>query len=471
MNKGKYYFIYFLTLSNITFISLVLYIGYYNRFASDDIGFIYLGNKNGALADTIKNYMIFDGRFFVQYFSYLVAILLQNYKSLILFTLFTFSTLIASLYFLLKRFSELYIKQHISIFSLLSVVILLCNCFFFMTFNIGEVWFWVNGTIVYMWPLIIFFSGASLLLKKKSSVISISLCSLLMFIYGFSSINYLAITLPLYALFILYLRSSKSNGFKNHISKPQVYIPLIFLLIGCVLMIIAPGNYQRRSNSFEPETTLFGIFTESFSSIKHFVKVILTQKLFLLFSFLGAFSLVKCVSITEEIKISKAQFIRGVLVCTSLIGLSFLIHSITMAVATGWIGQERVWTILSLILALGCLMMGILLSLYLTIKSSTITSILGYGVLMVIIYINISTLHEQYPIVSEYADSVDERLAYFEQLKSEKQNDEKVFYIEPLAPSGILYSQDLSKDSLSGDYHYHKCYLKFSGIKFSVFVK
>jgi len=470
MRINSKHLINFLIAPNLIFIALILSLGYFNRFTCDDLGFLYYGKEVGAFTLSLKFYFTWDGRFFGVYITSIIASLLSNYNSLIVFTIITFAGLIGSVYLLLSNFYKYIFIESQKRSVILMFSILFCSCFFYLTFNVGETWFWMNGTIVYLWTIIILLYGTSILISGKNNIAYVLLSSLLFFIYGFSAINYLLITLLLFVTYLVY-KFWKNNirvlGFKKHI---HLIIPFFCFVTGMLLMIAAPGNYQRQE-TFQSTITLADLYSESLSSMKHFTKTILLEKLFYIVVFTMSFFIL---GILEK---NKIKWTTKLIICTILISFvitlcAFIIHSLALAYATGGIGQPRTWTFLSFVMALFCAISGFSIGGYFgNLKPKLIQSLYLLAVVIITaIYLNLFI--EQFPIVSKYAETYDKRLRLVNRLKLDGKNDNKTIYLEPLAPSGILFSSELAYDSSDiYNYPYNKVYQKLYGLKFKVLIK
>jgi len=451
--------------AGLFFALLYLTLGYFNRFTSDDIGILYTIDKIGIIANCVDFYLSWDGRIVSMFLATTFMKMSRGMDNLLHLQCTILIGMTSCFYFLLRAvFKTLLVPNIISPIKLLASSCLLCIAFFYLTFEIGEVWFWMMGT-GYVWSLSFLLLGVSFLIRpfpiKRPDLL---MASLFFFLFGFQTVSYVALTLSICVIIVIRFLVYKGWSWGNFAQLKSYSIPLFFFLLGFLIMAVAPGNYHRREY-FEPDTNLVSITEEVIMSLKHFGKVILYEKLgYMLLFFISSCFIARFVP-------SKLLTLKELVIQLIWIGLIVIValfaHSVSMSIATGWIGQPRIWTLISLVLAFSCVASGFYVGVFLKInfpKISNMVTVLG---LLGVIALNIFTFINEYPIAKRYGNAVDNRLDLVRKLNTEHKWADAIVELKPLPNSGIIFSLDLFSDTANV---HNILYKKINKLHFSVIV-
>ena len=205
--------------------------------AADDYSSAIMG-RLGLWGSLVATYKTSVGRFAsVVIETPLVSIFADNGK-VMMFTVLTFSLLLISFSLLIKRALSLKVSN-IYLYIISSVLV---ACLYQLTPNKSESWYWLTGSVVYLWPIILFLSAFSYLferrIKKATSVVPI----VITFMATSCNETFGLITIVLLTAAFVLLRKDKSK-------RNLVLSMLIASLISFLIMYLAPGNIIRKSSS------------------------------------------------------------------------------------------------------------------------------------------------------------------------------------------------------------------------------
>ncbi|MBL7883243.1 MAG: hypothetical protein JNL69_04195, partial [Bacteroidia bacterium] len=235
-----------LSLIGLLFIFLFIMLSYYSRLATDDYYFIGDIKNHGMFEQVYFQYMNWSGRYAatmaINIFYNLFGLQQHYYLILPVFSLL-FLVLGTSLV-VYQVF--LYLKIHIRFIYALLIGLLFSSCLFFLSFEIGESWFWYCGYSSYLWSITAFIWGIYFLLLNKNIVISTILASLCFIYVGGASEIYSAIIGLCYTIY-LYKSYRNKNSFWwiNKFVRNKVIIAYCFFALSFLLFLVAPGNYLR----------------------------------------------------------------------------------------------------------------------------------------------------------------------------------------------------------------------------------
>ena len=272
----------FIALFSLLFIVLFIILSYHSRLATDDYYFIGDIKNHGTFEQVYFQYLNWSGRFT----SYLAINIVYNlfklnqwlYNFLPPISLFLFIT---GTYSLLKN-----TLIHFSISLETKIIFLFSVCMsslvFFLSYDIGETWFWYCSYSSYLWSLIALIWGTSFIIKKKSNFF-INLGIILCFVYvGGSSELYNSIIGLCYAIILWYLYKKKNLTLSSPQSK-KIILGFIAFSIAFLILIIAPGNYLR--DGLFPEHDFVKALLITAKSCIKFLFIYLPTKLIYILSF------------------------------------------------------------------------------------------------------------------------------------------------------------------------------------------
>ena len=310
-----YYIIFFLGLS------LIFFAIYFHPRVGDDYYFTQsiLNNPN-FIEYYLHYYFNWTGRSLQSLLTFWVF---SNNLNLIIYKFSLLPSILFTFYFFLKKILKIKIK-------FLSIdFIILFICFWFICPAINETIFWTSGSINYLVPLFFsifylgIFSGA---VEKKKNILVFIFYSISSFLAGSSHLQAFSgcFVISSFLMFLYY--KENINKFKS------LLIFYVLFLVGGMILIFAPGNFERLGN-FNFETSAISTIYKSIlfmassifylgdtqSSLIYFLTIILL--FFLFFK-----------KISVKFLIDKSNYIWLVAFFFSLICVIPVINSVTTRV-------------------------------------------------------------------------------------------------------------------------------------------
>jgi hypothetical protein len=438
---------YTLLLSSILamFVGLYILLCYYSRLASDDYYFISDVRVNGILKSVYSQYMEWTGRYastFIMDIFYKIFDVDQTYYFLLPFL--SFILLFLGAYCLFKAFAyrlDFNLKSNHLIIGALSFSFLL----FFLSYDVGETWFWYCSTSHYLRSIIAFIWGTTFLIGKYNKVVSILFSSILFIFIGGASEAFAAMYGIIILIFILF-RYKRSGSIKVFISDSLNFrfsIVSIVFGISFIIFLLAPGNYAR--DTLFPERHFLNTLFICLKALIKFGVLFMPFRLVYILSFgipfIAIGSSYSNPSFKNKISFQKI-FKTASLLLLSLILLFFLIISFVMIET----GPPRIWFFISFLIAfyivIICFYAGYTGYIELMKINILKTSSLILGVLIMIYCYSY-----QLPTAIAYSRAHDERISYLKSLNQQIQHDTLIF-LKPLPSSGMLYSSEIKADTI-----------------------
>ncbi len=427
------------------FVCLLLMLCYFNRLATDDFYFIWDVRNHGVIIGVTSQYMKWCGRFAATLFMdifYKGFDIQQSYYSLFPFiSALLFFTGTCFLMKNLGRILFLFFPNSQILFAAASLTALL----FFLSFDIGESWFWFCGMSSYLWSIIAFVWGCAFLSSIKNKVISL-LGAFFCFVYIAGSSEVYSAIFGLFFTVLLFRKYRISKNIKIFVSAQQnkklLFIYAIFA-ISFLIFLVAPGNYLR--DGLFPERKFFYSF---FITAKSFIKLgvlYLPFKLVYILTFATPFLIIGDSCKSSPINNLKIPF-RSFFYTTSIafVILLFIFYWMVAYVMVES-GPPRVVFLVSFLLSVYCCCVffyagykKILNKKQLDLTKKT-GLILGSGMMIFLIF-------SQYKTTSAYAKAYDQRIDYILELNKITEKDTLII-LNPLPPSGMLYSAEISNDT------------------------
>jgi hypothetical protein len=445
---------------NFAFITLLLLLGYYNQFASDDYGLIYVKDTYGMWGGTKYMYFNWSTIWTNFLFAFPLIQFLQSTGSLFWYTLILISLLLFSVYKILSFiFSSFSVKANW--FTRLNFTILFCATFFFLSFNKGESWFWITCSVEYLFSIVVLLLGVCTIISKSTSALNYFITALL-FVYVGSCV--LPLVLAVYVGFICYycfMFSKNNRGVKKYLVKKMSFAFMCFV-ISSVVMFFGPGKEKRMETLADPE-----ISTGLLMGMKSIGKITLYDMpyvfpFFILFAILWGF-LGNC------LKNSGGQVLRRGSLKKFLFftACSFTLLGLLTVFPASYILSDtppyRALTQVYFGLAVICSTGGFVIGNHF-IFSKKFNAILFVSSSLLLIFFIGETGYSQFNITSKYSEALDKRIKLLNDLNCN--GNKKLVVLEKLPPSGMLYSAEISTDSL----HYNNVNLK-KGLKLNFNVK
>lgn len=422
------------------FITLFLILSFNSRLATDDYYFIGDIKTHGTFEQVWFQYMNWTGRFAAT----LPINIIYNTFGLnqIYYTLLpplSYVLLFAGAYQLIKKiFVEITFSNAI-LFSFCFTTLL-----FFLSFDIGETWFWYCGYSSYLWSVTAFIWACTFLIAKTNSKWNTILASVCFIYVGGASELFSAIIGLAYTLLLIYrLKKSRSlTTFWNNLINRKLVIAYFFLGIAFIIVLIAPGNYLR-DNLF-PEHHLFQSFILTAKSFVKLFLLYLPSKII----YILAFSL-PIIFIGNSISKhpgSIHQF-KQIVKRMSIALLTLLfIYYLLVAFVMVETGPARILFFVTFLLSVYLSIVSFLIGFYKIIHSQSYKNILRRTSLIAAFSVLLFQLIQQTSISNTYASQNDERIAFITELNNRLHKD-TLIYLNPLPPSGMLYSAEITADT------------------------
>ena len=219
-----------------------LVLGWYNTISLDDYGFITSVEQNGVLRFVIDTYYSWQGRFTTFLGSGLTMVVFGRAKNLIFLTVLMLLSGWWIFGLILKGIDRRYglgVPQKIILpVSVVTVNVGILSFFepstFFWMCGLGyTLSIWMTVLLVYL----IFYGNGKMWLRW----IGVVICS---FYISGTSENYTPLVIGAFIL-IKILSIFNFKIFKNHSENAMLTVSIVIMIIGCIFMILAPGNSVR----------------------------------------------------------------------------------------------------------------------------------------------------------------------------------------------------------------------------------
>lgn len=416
----KYYFFQVL-LWGFFFVSTA----HFNRFAADDFYFI---NE----IRTKSSYDIFyhlqyewHGRFASNFLLSWLIQLLDTSLSLMVFNL----TCVVLLFLAIFRLNIIISKRYFTSIQYIGLFVLICvSAFFFISFSVNDVWFWLTGAMVYFTSTIaLFFLVGSLINPNKKVIdfILILICSLFI---GGSNETMTIIILLFLGYFFFHKHYSKSD-------KIAIVISAAILISGFAVIYFSTGTTYRDKITPSLNTVNVILYT-GYATVKtlffQFHKTLLPALMLALpISFL-------------EIKIKNKECfnpIKELMYSCILIGGVVFINHLIAVIPLGALSPERITTVSSVLILILLLRYLILLGNKITISEKAKKVILLTNTIgMLIFVVTMFFIHKNYAL------AYDERMEKLTKLKKTVSHQDPI-YLEPLPVSGYIPTAEITTDT------------------------
>jgi hypothetical protein len=425
------------------FVIMFILLSFYSRLSSDDYYFIYDVRRTGIGGNVYSQYMEWCGRFaatFAMDVPYRLFDVDQTWYFLL--PLISFILLITGVY-LLCKVACLHLNYSIEPSRLLIASFSFSILLFFMSYDIGETWFWYCSLSSYLWSIIAFIWGIWFLLGTSNKYISIIFASLCFIYIGGSSEVYSVIYGVLLLIFLI-CRYKRTANFKRFISDNLNFRFLIIYFIFGVsffIFLAAPGNYLR-DQQFPDRHFLNSLFITLKAIIKFGVLFIPFRMVYVL-TFGIPFIVIGAAAKNSGInKISFGRFFRiATIILASLILLFFILIAFVMIET----GPPRLWFLLSFLLSVYTVIICFYAG-YTGYIEQTKIGILKTAGLILASLIMIYCFTNQLPTALNYSKAHDERVNYLTELNKTIQKD-TLIELKPLPSSGMLYSSEIKEDT------------------------
>lgn len=220
----------------------------FNKMAGDDYSSAIMG-KLGYLQSVIATYNISMGRFTAVLIETPFSTSLAYDGKIMIYSIITFTLLYVAILLLIKRVFNWRFKN-VYLYLVSSVLFV---GFYQLTPNKSESWYWLTGSVVYLWPIILFLFAASYLAVKPFKKADYLIPTVLTFFSVACN--------EAFGLIVIILLSFSSILFRKDEPKRNLAITmLIASLVSFLIMFLAPGNGIRRTSYGANPMSLPGSF-------------------------------------------------------------------------------------------------------------------------------------------------------------------------------------------------------------------
>jgi len=419
--ENKLKIIYILT--TIIFVISYILIAFYNRYTKDDFNFLIHSFDKSALENVIELYYNWEGAVGAHFFIYGLLSFLNTLDSPFIFNLLSLFLLLTGISILLKN------TLKIKFFTALILSGFIAMDMYYNDLIISEVWFWMNGNLVYIAILGLLFMGIGLLQSTKYYWIGI-------FIFLFAGsmrLNFSAILLTIFGLVFIYkiIRKEKITW--------RFYLPFFLLLAGTFIYIAAPGNYVRKSHyeiSYRIPDIISGVLLMSGDYLYRYLLVKFPYHLvflfpvsYLLFSIKDKYPLIKNL-------LTGRNIILFILFAFLAVG----VQNFIMYMARGYI-TPRTLTMVSFVFSTTIAFSFAFLMDKIPFRLS---KYMVYLSLFAAAFLLIRRTYLNFDVVRTYAKAYDERTAILLDYKQNyNTNPIDTLFLDPLPPSGWLHASEV----------------------------
>ncbi len=397
---------------------------FFNRPADDDYFFLHAIKNNNAFFLSFDYYMENSGRILAVFLTAL-AVMSGQYIS-ILTPLLSILLLFTAIHFILKQLLE---KKRAFKYTLLLGILI-----FFSVFHIGESWYWTSAFFPHTLSfLLLLFSIAIFLLRKKTLLHFVSLAIIALYIGNSSEISGIMLMFSLTIIVFFKIIKNKSN-------QKGLILFLSFTLIGLVLNYLSPGTTNRKE-------ILSAAYPLSFSHAYAYGLFILFKKTAISLLFILPISIF-CIPLWHKInkKHDIYSFIHSKWKRIIFAYIAFvLLYQLPIAFLFHDIGPDRIYLLFSAVTAI---LISIFLAFFL--QKINLDFLKPIIILSALLFFSI-----QFNISKEYANAYD---SFTQEISNAK--DKKQIEVKTLPPSGLLYPLNLENDNKTFVYQFLTDYYK-----------
>lgn len=429
------------------------------RISTDDYFYIAEVERIGVIKIITSTYLKWSGRFAASaVMNSIFKILHGNARYFFLIPLCTFIFTAAGIYKVISNLLN-YLQVGYNVLKKWLLSISFLALLFFMSFDIGETWFWCSSIGCYLFSIVAFIWGLGFILEAHSNILTylgILICFL--FIGGATEIYSPIFLLIFFCQLLYYLNKqgfSLKDSFKNRnlrsaffelIQNPvqkKLFFAFICLSVGFVILLAAPGNYMR-DQLFPSHRFFFSFFVTAKSFVK-FIIFYLPLRLHIIIAFSFLFLL-----LGEEFRTQKAElfqltfstfFKRITVLLISLLIVFFYLVAYIMSET----GPARIWFLASFLFSVYCCTISFYAG-YSGLFSPKQLRAIGFLSLFSAGIILSCSVFNQTIIATHYAARYDEREQQLLKWNQEIKKD-SLLHINPLPASGMLYPAEISKDT------------------------
>lgn len=424
-------------ISNLLFLLLFVLLSFYNRIATDDYYFLANVTKHGIIDGTIIEHQSWSGRWFSVILNQFILSFHHFKYSLFIYEIGAMVLFVFSIYRFIKNILPLFNFQKIDLWKMINYSIFFISAIFYSTIKIDETWFWLCASCTYLISVIMFFLGVSAILSNIYNITEFVFC-LFPFAYIGGSCEPFALFI-IFTLIIFWIMIYK-DFIRLSLSKKQTLTKCIIAILSCsisfYILYIANGNIIRRQ--FFDDTSILETITLNIIT----TGMIILLRLPRILPFVILFSIPIILLLKPKEIVFNATIKKLVIILLSYF-LAIYIYQFPVTHITQDIAAYRALFPITLItLLFSTTLMSLLFFLIpqsiIKHRSIALTS------LVIICTYQTFIFSTQLTIIPEYTKAYDNRISYLKK----HQYSNQVISLKPLPSSGLLYSAEISTDSL-----------------------
>lgn len=432
----------------------------FDRMSADDFNYTTLAVSKGLLQAQISWYVTFTGKFTTNFLVSVFGILSSGNGKTSVYFIITLLAVLGAFYYFFKNLS----RSQINRFFLIILSLVLVSAYYLITPDKNESWYWLSGSVAYLWATILGLYAISVLLSKEFSKKHYILSFLLTFFavgndeaFGFLTLCFLFIVL-LFLFIKNYLENRKESLFKvkvllfNNLLFKKILIVFLAAVFSFAIIFVAPGNAKRLDSPASSPMSLFGAVLYSiqtgpsliYAIYKHNV-IFLTSLVFVLSSFFAIEGLFKSKNLPSRESLLRKIFFA--IVIPVLLSIIFILPGYR---ALGRVLPSRAEVLLAFVV----LMSAITVSYYLAqlilateFNKKFHFKIFVFGSSLIFFASSlglISTLASDVYIAKNYSQAFDNMFIQLTNVSKDKKD--QIIQVPELPESGLIHSEKLTTD-------------------------
>lgn len=407
----------------------------FNRMAADDFGYTNVVTQMGFWKAQINWYTNWTGRFTSTFLQTLFGTNMGSDGKAIIYSIVTIAVLLLAFLVFYSRFLGLKLTDF-------KVILLSCvsvSALYVLTLNKKEDWYWMAGSVTYLWPIIFLIFGSSYLFIKKPKKIEYLLVFILMFFSGGGNETFALLTCLSLAVFIAY--SLITKYFNKTLLTMFVASVLSFFVV-----YLSPGNLTRSSGVASDPMSVMGSLMYALQTGPGYLFTIVWNNSFILISLSVCLAILFSTILKRQDLNLEDYFKKMFVLFTAPIFLSIL-YMFPGFKVLGRISPDRsditlVFIVLSALLFASFYTGQILISLSLESKVVVEVVVLIFSAALFVSSFNImSTFASDFYIAKNYSDAFDRVIVRLK--KASSSGEEGTIVVEKLPESGLIGSADL----------------------------
>lgn len=456
----KYLTFAFLTASFFGMLKM-LTIAPFDRMSADDFSYTTVAFTQGILKAQIAWYTTFTGKFINNFLVTVFGIMSSRNGSTLVYFLITLVLLFSAIFIFFKKVTNSRLGPFYSV--LLSLLFLVS--YYLITPDKNESWYWLSGSVEYLWPTIFVIGGLGFALEKKSTLFGSILLFVLAFLVGGGSevagtILVVSLFLSLlYLALMAFLQKREGNLLsfvKTLFTDNKLFVNLFIIFLGAslsfLIMYLSPGNAIRIKGPGSDEMNIIGALFYSLQKGPALTFTIIKENFVYLLSLLvslSAFFSFAGVGFEEFVDRNKTvKKIFFILVAPFFLSIIYMLPGYR---ALGRVLPSRAEIDLSFIILVSLIYAALYLSrifmdiklqkyfLYNALISATALIFLSSSLLAFT-----KTVAEDIYIAKNYSDAFDSMFMKLKDAASENKN--QIVIVSPLPESGLIHSEKLKVD-------------------------